>query len=626
MSPRAAPSRGRRRAFLLIALLIPAVAFAALEGGLRAARYKGDLGLFARLPILGGRYLGVNKHFAARYFVNVSLLPTPSNDLFLAAKPANGFRVFVLGESTANGFPYGYNGTFSRILQDALRDVMPGSTVEVVNLGIAAVNSYTLYDQVDEVLAAKPDAVLIYVGHNEFYGALGAGSAERAWAPPAFVRAYLKLQRLRTFLLARDVAVGVVRRLSPRRPRRDGPMSLMQEMVREEAIPLDGPTYRRGRRQFTENLTAILGRFRNAGVPVFVGSLASNLRDQRPFRSVPTRAHPAAGRVWGDARQALARGDLPEARRLFAYARDLDGLRFRATGEFSAIIRRVASETGAHYVPALEAFAAASSDGIPGSDLFWEHLHPTQKGYHLMGRVYFEALKEARFLGRSADTTLLRPWAAYFERMELTEFDHRFAWHEIRSLTSRWPFVEREDPAGYPANYRATSSADSLAFEAVNRGLGWARAKGTLADHYRTTGQLLQARAEYRGLAREQPVNASLLVIAADVYLRLNEPDRARELLERAYGIEPSALVCHALGSLELKSQRYARAIPLLEQSLRYAPDNPPVLYDLSRAYILIRDLRRARAYADRLAQVRPTFPGLSEWRAMLATLPEAAN
>ena len=158
-----------------MAVALPVLAFGAVEGSLRAIHYGGDLRLFVPRPDLEGKYAAVNNQFAARYFVNVSMLPTPPSDRFLLSKPAHGFRVFVLGESSAAGFPYGYNGTFSRVLQDALQDVMPGDTVEVVNLGVAAINSYALRDEVDEILARQPDAVLIYAGHNEFYGALGAG-------------------------------------------------------------------------------------------------------------------------------------------------------------------------------------------------------------------------------------------------------------------------------------------------------------------------------------------------------------------------------------------------------------------------------------------------------------------
>src|SRR6185295_6821867 len=114
----------------------------------RALHYKGDLRLFTNLANVDPKYLGVNERVATRYFTSVRTVPTPPTDLFLRVKPTHGLRIFVLGESTTGGFPYGYNGTFSRVVRDALADVLPDDTVEVVNLGIAATTSYALYDEI----------------------------------------------------------------------------------------------------------------------------------------------------------------------------------------------------------------------------------------------------------------------------------------------------------------------------------------------------------------------------------------------------------------------------------------------------------------------------------------------
>jgi tetratricopeptide (TPR) repeat protein len=357
---------------------------------------------------------------------------------------------------------------------------------------------------------------------------------------------------------------------------------------------------------------------------VFIGSLTSNLRDQPPFRSVSSPARPPADRVFQEAQRARERGNRTEARRLFEQARDLDALRFRAPGEFNTIIRTVAGETGAHYVPIDEAFAAAAVDGIPGSELFWEHLHPNEKGYHLMGRVFFEALGRAGFLGRTVDTTRLRGWPAYLARMELTEFDQRFAWHQIQSVLASWPFVAREDPAGYPRNYHAASAADSAAFDVVIlHGAAWPQAKFNLAAYYRSRGQLQLAFAEYRGLMRDQPDNATIPVYAADLFMQVSDFGPARELLERAYAMAPSAFTCFALGHLEVETKHPERAIRLLEQAQQLRADVPVVLYDLSRAYALSHDGPSARAWAERLEMVQPSFPGLDDWRAELAALPK---
>jgi len=127
--------------------------------------------------------------------------------------------------------------------------------------------------------------------------------------------------------------------------------------------------------------------------------------------------------------------------------------------------------------------------------------------------------------------------------------------------------------------------------------------------------------AEYRGLIREQTVNARLMAVAADLYQRIGEPDSARVLLEQAYRIEPSGVFLYLLGTLELAAKRYAEAVSRFEEARRYAPDNPPLLFDLSRAHALAGDRERARYYADRLAALNPNYPGLAEWRAMLGTL-----
>jgi hypothetical protein len=56
---------------------------------------------------------------------------------------------------------------------------------------------------------------------------------------------------------------------------------------------------------------------------------------------------------------------------------------------FNEIVRRIAKEEGAVYVPVEEAFTNLSAKGIPGFDLMLEHVHPNSHGYALMGRTFF---------------------------------------------------------------------------------------------------------------------------------------------------------------------------------------------------------------------------------------------
>ena len=176
-SPPKELSAQKKTLFYIITISIPVLFFVILEAGLRIGDYKGNNALFVDPGIPTAEYLMPNPNFASRYFFYTNTVPSPSIDVFLAEKPENGFRVFAMGGSSAAGYPYGFNGTFSRVVNDVLQDAMPNRSVEVVNLGISAVNSYTLFDQVDEIIEQEPDAILIYAGHNEFYGALGVGSS-----------------------------------------------------------------------------------------------------------------------------------------------------------------------------------------------------------------------------------------------------------------------------------------------------------------------------------------------------------------------------------------------------------------------------------------------------------------
>jgi tetratricopeptide (TPR) repeat protein len=517
-----------------------------------------------------------------------------------------------MGESAAAGFPYQANGAFSNVLADALQDVLPNDTVEVVNLGIAATNSYTIADLAPEVIAQRPDAILIYAGHNEYYGALGAGSTETLGAVPAFVRLYLRLQRFKTFLLLRNVVgsvLGIMRGDSPFASPDPHP-SRMETVVRDQRITLGGTVYERGKRQFESNLLVALGAFRGAGVPVFIGSTPSNLRDQKPFGSVASPRDSSAAAVFDSARGALARRDTAGARSLFARARDLDLIRFRAPGEFREIIKRIAAKTGAHYVPSEEAFDSAAQYGIPGEDLFLEHVHPNAGGYLLLGRTYFEALKRAGFLER-ADLKRLAGWDEYARRMDLTALDSRIVYHTIKTITTRWPFLPINAQQNYRGTYEPTDFTDSLAFAVSMGTMQWAQAKVATARRFEARGQIDSAIAEYAGLIRREPHTEAGYRLAGSALLDAKQPQRARPYLEKSYAIEPTPFTAYALGVLARQSGDPQRAITLFEQSLSLSPNVPATLYQLSITYAVAHDLEHARATAARLAMVSPEYPGL---------------
>ncbi len=469
-------TRGRYWLFMAITLLTPFLLLGAVEVVLRVAWPAGAVPVFVHAPAAMGDYLMPNPELGRRYFTLQEHPPAPLMDAFAAHKPAKAFRVFVLGASSAAGFPWPPTGTFSHLLQDALRDVMPGDSVEVINLAIPATNTYAVLDQTRAVIAQHPDAVLIYSGHNEYYGALGVGSTESVGSSPGAVRAYLWLERFRTFMLLRDGIAKLRRAFTKRAANAQQAASFMEVVAGNQQITLGGPAYEAGVRQFRSNLQRILGEFRAAHVPVFIASLASNEGGMHPFAS-PVNAEPGgADAVFDSAQATEARGDTADAERLFVRARDLDVIRFRAPSEFNTVIREVAKQEGATYVPVVEAFRAASPGGIIGHNLILEHLHPNQAGVALIGHEFFDALDSAKFLGRPVQLSRLKPWSTYVAGMDITPFDRRMVQHTVTTLTTRWPFVPAAQDSDYRGTYRPKGPVDSLAFLA-SAGLPWRQAK-----------------------------------------------------------------------------------------------------------------------------------------------------
>lgn len=642
-------TRSNKRTILFygITAAIPLIFFLLLETGLRWGNYMGDLALFSDPGIGKNEYYLPNPNFAARYFFYTKTVPSPSIDVFKQEKTPDIYRVFAMGGSSAAGYPYGFNGTYSRVVKDILQDRMPNKQVEVVNVGISAISSYTLYDQVAEILQQKPDAILIYAGHNEFYGALGVGSNENLGGFPWFVRGYLKLQQYKTFLLLRNTLVGAGKWTASLFGAQeiDPNATLMERIINSRSIALDGPKHQLAMHQFDSNLSAILEEFTQQGIPVWLGSLASNYKDQAPFVDVPDALDaqeqplPLASTIFQEGQSLLVNGDADAAQNQFAYAKDLDGLKFRAPESINQIIREKATEyEQVHYVPVYETFVEHSPNGIVGNELMLEHLHPNAKGYFLMGASFAQAMLENERLaewvhpplnnkeserqtgnGLIEQNLIKQEFEAYEQGMYLSDFDHRVAYHRVRTLKQGFPFVLSNNARPYQQGYKPTGPSDSLAFLAVHASKSWDESKVELGGIYERNNEPEKAFLEYLGLIRNQPWNDSPYVFAARVRLNQNNFEAAEPLLEQAYSIQPKeGYTTKMLGAIMVQKGDLERGITLLLESRALSPRDPQMLYNLSGAYGLNKNYTKALEIAEEVIAINPNFPGIQQWKAQL--------
>lgn len=646
--PAAPPlSARKRRLFWAATLLLPLVFFVLLEGGLRLAGYGSSYPLFVPVEGYPG-YLMPAPDVGRRYFAREQAVPNVPFNAFRAQKPTDGLRVVVQGASSAAGFPFYYGASLTDLLAQQLEAAYPDRPVEVINTAMAAVSSYALLDLCGEIIAQRPDAVVIYAGHNEYYGALGVGSAESLGLFRPLIRGYLKLQRLRTVQLLRAGLVAGAGLFAP-----EGPpgATLMERMVGEQAIPYGSPLYTLGLRQYERNLTALLARYQAAGIPVFIGTLASNEADQPPFLSRPA-AEAAAWQAAYDAALTLAaRGDTAaalqalerlaaqdtvaaaphyargtllraqrrpaEARPAFLAAKDRDQLRFRAPEAMNAVLRRLAARYGATVVETQAALVAASPEGLIGRRLMLEHLHPTVEGYAVLGRAFYEALRSGGVPALATAPTApdtLRP--SYF-----TPLDSLAGVYRVRQLLGSWPF---QPPGTFDRSLdtlqvRTPVEAAALAF--FRGETTWLEAANRLQQHYAATGDAGGQLRMLLAISRHYPFLPEAALAAGDLLVQQARYDEALRLYHQSNAARESGAARRMMGSVLLQLGRPGEAVAHLERAVALDGRDVQALYNLSGAYALQGDYARARATAERLLQQQPDH---EPTRRLLASLPPA--
>jgi hypothetical protein len=191
--------------FWSITILLPIIFLSFIEISLRLGGYNAESQeLFIEAPNTSS-FLVSNPKFIERYFPN--FVPQIAPNAFRKVKRSNTFRVFVFGGSSTQGFPYNFYYSFAEQLEQRLLLNTEGVHVEVINLGMTAVNSYVIRDLSQRVMEYEPDAVIIYAGHNEYYGSFGAASTQFGFVNNIYLkRIILWLKDLRFYQLLENIA------------------------------------------------------------------------------------------------------------------------------------------------------------------------------------------------------------------------------------------------------------------------------------------------------------------------------------------------------------------------------------------------------------------------------------
>lgn len=592
--------------FRIISVLLPIVILLFIEVVLRLAGYGDNLNLFVRNPEKGyEKYLMVNPVVGKKYFQKFEYT-SPANDIFLEKKPENTFRLFVMGSSTVYGFPYERNLMFSRILHQRLESAFPGKKIEMVNTSITAINSFTLLDFAGQILKYEPDAILIYAGHNEFYGAFGVGSNETMGKNKTLTRLHIKLMDLKLYQLVRNSIAGLSKAVAGKN---DSEIhgTLMKRMVRNPDIIYGSEKYKLAMERFRQNMDEILTKADQQKVPVFISELVSNVHDMKPFNSISENGAESAQAVFESAQKAEKEGNFDRALELYYKAKDLDCIRFRASEDVNRIIDELAQKHKAYKIPMLKVFQENSPNKLIGNNLMTEHLHPNIEGNFLMADAFFHEIVDSRIIGE-ADLQEIPSKNYQQQNWGYSDLDSLLGIHRVELLKGFWPFVT--DPSkeyNYKTIYRSKSVVDSLAFSKVrNPVLAVEDLRLQLAEYYEKRGKPEKAFKEYEALIRMNPYIAVNYRDAANLLLQLGDLPLALKYFRKSLEFEDSFFAKFRIGEIYFLKADYENAVKSFEQAFSIAPDDKKVnvLVKTYISFVYSGDKDKANAAANELKRV----------------------
>ena len=370
---------------------------------------------------------GVNYEVAQNRF------PLFCPETFPVEKSADEFRIFCIGGSTVQGRPFAIETAFSKWLELRLMAADPSKSWDVINCGGVSYASYRLAPIMEEIVSYQPDLIVLYTGHNEF---LEDRTYESVKSTPTWaVRAHERLSSIKTYSFVRTLFVGEAQADSNSTSAAELPAEVearldfrngLEKYHRDEKWKRDVVEH------FELNLRRMVAVARKADVPLILCNPVSNLRDASPFksqhRSDLTDVEQAQFEdFWNsiddrDEAKPNLTDELENLKRLVALDPQYAELQYRIGQTYQQLedfenakkhliaakeedvcplriiepmYEVIADVATAYNVPVVDVkafFEGRSSDGIPGSELLLDHLHPSIHGHQLISGLLFDEM------------------------------------------------------------------------------------------------------------------------------------------------------------------------------------------------------------------------------------------
>lgn len=453
-------SPAKRRVFILFCVSSPLLLVVVLELLLRCFNLGGYESLFKEIEETphGQLVIADPAGTGGFFFANPGRPGYNDQSAFYQPKRPDTVRIALVGGSAIKGFPQTRNFRASSFLREMLRDCWPDRDVEIINLGTTAVASFPVREVLKQILDYDPDLVVVYSGHNEFFGAYGVASVNRAGTSPWM----LNLQYHARSLALMQGVNQLIHRL-----RGTETKPLMELMVGLDFVAPDSWRRRAAAHLLYTHISEMISLCSLHDVPVMVCTLPTNERDLAPIgrdppqpeldqalsrlritmEGLPVEArqelqgllqrwpdHALANYLYANALFLLQ--DYDRARDHYIRARDLDPMPWRAPTLSQKAIRRAVEEGGAQLCDAEAAFRKCSPGGAIGWELMDDHVHLSLEGQARLARTIVETLtrRTDRLQVGEEQCRSLPDWTTYAKRLGDNMYERYAVAHTLRVL------------------------------------------------------------------------------------------------------------------------------------------------------------------------------------------------
>lgn len=360
-----------------------------------------------------------------------ALLPPSAQSIALPDLPPGELDgpclIAAIGGSTMTGFPYAPEYGIAQAAITDLRERYPDVDFELRNLAVTGVNLAMAIGELKK-LNELPDVLLVYAGHNEFFHnveeltdsrAADFGTIDRLLhrSPtfriinPILAQYLIATQTLEVEPGLFGAPIGSPEVLTMRLRRYSSQLRQLLEWATRNHVAVVYFIPVAAEADFEPNVSVCeSASTRERAELTQQWASVRNLQQSGDFEKALTQCNQILQRFPGIAEfeyraaECLrATGKFRQARQHFQRALDLDGFPIRALSEYRKAGRSLAEKYRVPIVDSDAVLRTISADGLLGSNIFPDGVHPNLKGCFALGRASANAISTHEMLELKSD-------------------------------------------------------------------------------------------------------------------------------------------------------------------------------------------------------------------------------